>query len=205
MRKTDFCFSYSYFDPHFTELYTQLAAAKAPVVSHTSDNCTQRLGLFSGIEVKPENGDLKEAELQITIWMAASLRKKMELGRLAFPMSDLPPTPDDVADNATTSTDKVVANVRPLHLLEPALTIVGNEHKVYYAYPFSAEGDVTVLGPDEKFAHLTTRSVQGIFKLVRFYGRMLEWGFGEEASTNMERGLWEGFLGPVLETLAKGG
>jgi hypothetical protein len=182
-----------------------LAAANTPVVSHTTDNCTQRLGLFSGIEVKPENGDLKEAELQITIWMAANLRKKMELGHLAFPVSDVPPTPDHVADNATGSADKVGANVRPLHLIEPALTIIGNEHKVYYAYPSSAEGDIRVLGPDEKFAPLTTRSVQGIFKLLRLYGRMLEWGIGKEASTRLEWGLWGAFLGPVLKTLAGGG
>ncbi|CAN9463975.1 unnamed protein product [Alternaria alternata] len=87
-RKTDFCFSYSCFDPQFAELYTQFAA-KTPVVSHTSDGCTQRLALFSEIEVKPENDDLKEAGLQISIWMAASLRKQIEPARLAFPTSDL--------------------------------------------------------------------------------------------------------------------
>lgn len=53
-------------------------------VSHTTDNFTSRTVLFSGIEVKPENGDQKEAELQMGIWMAASLRKKMELARGAF-------------------------------------------------------------------------------------------------------------------------
>lgn len=36
-------------------------------VSHTTDNFTSRAVLFSGIEVKPENGDQKEAELQIGI------------------------------------------------------------------------------------------------------------------------------------------
>ncbi|CAI9635604.1 unnamed protein product [Alternaria burnsii] len=204
-RNTDFCFSYSCFDPQFAGLYTQLAA-KTPVVSHTSDNCTQRLALFSGIEVKPENGDPKEAELQISIWMAASLRKKMELARLAFPTSDLPSTPDDATDSAIISTDKGLTTFQSSHLLEPAITIIGNEHKIYYAYPSSLKGDVTVLGPDEKFASLSTRSVQGIFKLVRFYGRMLAWGVDEEATTNMQgAGLWDAFLSPVLETLAKGG
>ncbi|CAN9171290.1 unnamed protein product [Alternaria alternata] len=204
-RKTDFCFSYSCFDPQFAGLYTQLAA-KTPVVSHTSDNCTQRLALFSGIEVNPENGDPKEAELQISIWMAASLRKKMELARLAFPTSDLPLTPEDAADNATISTDKGLTTFQSSHLLEPAITIIGNEHKIYYAYPSSLKGDVTVLGPDERFASLSTRSVQGIFKLVRFYGRMLAWGVDEEATANMQgAGLWDAFLSPVLKTLAKGG
>ncbi|CAN9196174.1 unnamed protein product [Alternaria alternata] len=148
----------------------------------------------------------KEAELQISIWMAASLRKKMELARLAFPTSDLPLTPEDAADNATISTDKGLTTFQSSHLLEPAITIIGNEHKIYYAYPSSLKGDVTVLGPDEKFASLSTRSVQGIFKLVRFYRRMLAWGVDEEATTNMQgTGLWDAFLSPVLETLAKGG
>ncbi|KAF5843981.1 hypothetical protein GGP41_003160 [Bipolaris sorokiniana] len=204
-RKTDFCFSYSCFDPRFAELYTQLAA-KTSVVSHTSDNCTQRLALFSGIEVKPENGDLKEAELQISIWMAASLRKKMELARLAFPTSDLSLTQEDAADNAIISTDKGLTTFQSSYLLEPAITIIGNEHKIYYAYPSSLKGDVTVLGPDERFSSLSTRSVQGIFKLVRFYGRMLAWGVDEEATSGMQAaGLWDAFLSPVLETLAKGG
>jgi len=68
-----------------------------------------------------------------------------------------------VADNVASSTDRVKAKVQPLHLMKPTLTIIGNEHKVYYAYPSSVEGDKKVLGPDEKFAHLTTRSVQEIF------------------------------------------
>ena len=137
--------------------------------------------------------------------MAASLRKNMELARLAFPMSDPQPTLDDTVENGTTSTNEVIPNVQLLHLLEPALTIIGNEHKVYYAYPSSTEGDIKVLGPDEKFVHLTTRSVQGIFKLARFYGRLLEWGFDRQTVTDRHKGLWGGFLGPVLETLGDGG
>ncbi|KAL5114018.1 hypothetical protein ACEQ8H_008123 [Pleosporales sp. CAS-2024a] len=203
-RKTDFCFSYSYCDPQFAELYTQLAA-KMPLVSHTSDFCTQRLVLFSGIEVKPQSGNLNEAELQMSIWMAASLRKKMELARLAFPTSDLLLTPEDAADNATISTDKGLTTFQSAHLVEPAVVIIGNEHRIYYAYPSSSQGDVTVLGPDEKFSGLSTRSLQGIFKLVRFYGRMLAWGVDEEVTTNMQGAApWDTFLGPVLETLAKG-
>lgn len=121
--------------------------------------------------------------------MAASLRKKIEIYHLEFPVSSMPPTLGDVAENVASSTDKVNANVQPLHLIEPALIIVGNEYKVYYAYPSSLEGDINILGPDKKFSHLTTRSVQGIFKPVRLYGRMLEWGIGEEASSRIEGGL----------------
>jgi hypothetical protein len=56
-RKTDFCFSYSYLDPHFRALYGRLEEVNAMHVSHTTDNFTSRAVLFLGIEVKPENGD----------------------------------------------------------------------------------------------------------------------------------------------------
>jgi hypothetical protein len=42
----------------------------------------------------------------------------------------------------------------PAALLEPALTIIGHEHKVYYACPSSAEenGNITILGLDKRLA-----------------------------------------------------
>src|SRR3954466_2552393 len=39
-RKTDFCFSYSYLDPRFAALYTQLEGSEDMHVSHTLDNFT---------------------------------------------------------------------------------------------------------------------------------------------------------------------
>ena len=137
-------------------------------VSHTTDNFTSRAILFSGIEVKPENGDQKEAELQMAIWMAASLRKKMDLART--PLFKVIVSQFGVGNR----TPLIPA---PTALLEPALTIIGHEHKVYYAYPSSEEnGNITILGPDEKLADLSTRSVEGIFKLIRLYGSILNYG-----------------------------
>ena len=137
--------------------------------------------------------------------MAASLRKKLELARLASSTSNPQPTLDDAVESETTPAEKSVANIQLLDLLEPAITIIGNKHKVYYAYPSSIKGDVEVLGPDRRFGDLTTTSVQGIFKLARFYGRMLEWGFDREEVASVDKGLWGCFLGLVLDTLGKRG
>jgi hypothetical protein len=156
-RKTDFCFSYSYLDPHFHTLYKRLEKSSAMHVSHTTDNFISRTLLFSGIEVKPENGDLKEAELQMGIWVAASLRKKMELAKRAFASMSAsqsksdsgPGSETDHESNETQPTSTSTECPSFTALLEPALAIVGHEHKLYYAYPSSVHGDVTILGSDE--------------------------------------------------------
>jgi hypothetical protein len=46
-----------------------------------ADAFTKTTALFSCVEVKPASGDHTEAEYQLSIWMAASLRKKMQLAR----------------------------------------------------------------------------------------------------------------------------
>lgn len=213
-RKTDFGFSYSYLDPRFAALYTQLEGTEDMHVSHTLDNFTSNVALFSGIEVKRENGDQKEAELQTGIWMAASLRKKMELARRAFPASDaaFPPTP--IADlssmsnlavyadspNTATQTPDTNTNTNTVgdttfsvaNLLEPALVIIGHEHRVYYAYPYSVSGHVMILGPDEKYSNLSTRSVQGIFKLVMFYVTISDYGYSAEGKDGPDMAEGEG-------------
>ena len=89
-----FCFSYSYLNPQFYALYNRLEEVNTIHVSHTADYSTSRTVLFSGIEVKPENGDQKEVELQMGIQIAASLQKKIELAWRAFfrtPVSESEP------------------------------------------------------------------------------------------------------------------
>ncbi|KAF2468393.1 uncharacterized protein BDR25DRAFT_344352 [Lindgomyces ingoldianus] len=214
-RKTDFCFSTSRLDPAFASLYDHLERTY-PEVSHTTDNFTSRVALFSGIEVKPENGDHKEAELQMGIWMAGSLRKKASLATQA--VSGFQPShastrsaAEEAGDIAAyplaaeaDATPGVTLNVNTVPPLEPAITIIGHEHKVYYAYLSGSGGDVTILGPDEKLVGLTTRSVQGIFRLVRFYGAVLEYCYGVDEEET-EKGVWGTFLGPVLRVLAGNG
>ena len=112
--------------------------------------------------------------------MAASLRKKLEL-----------------AENPTTP-------LRPsaTSLLEPSLTIIGHDHKVYYACPTltAGKGGVTILGPDGKFADLSTRSVQGIFKLIRFCAGILDYGYQVHKESGQEGGgaLWDEYLGRIV-------
>ncbi|KAF2254344.1 hypothetical protein BU26DRAFT_136771 [Trematosphaeria pertusa] len=210
-RKTDFCFSYSYLDLHFRRLYNWLEEANAIHVSHTTDNFTSRAFLFSGIEVKPENGNQKEAELQMGIWMAASLRKKMELARRAS--FGIPVSESESASNSGVShdsneiknPDNNADDPSITALLEPALTIIGHEHKIYYAYPSSATGDITILGPDEKFTNLSTRSVQGIFKLISFYATILDYGYRAQLDSGQESdgGLWGDYLEKIVKEVSK--
>jgi hypothetical protein len=181
-------------------------------ISHTTDNFTSRTVLFSGIEVKPENGDQKEAELQMGIWMAAGLRKKMELARRAFsgtPASESEPVSNSGLGHDLDETQNPSINANDpsiTALLEPALAIIGHEHKIYYAYPSSATGDITILGPDEKFTNLSTRSVQGIFKLLSFYATILDYGYrGEmESGQESEGGLWGDYLEKAIKEVGRG-
>ncbi|KAF2818254.1 hypothetical protein CC86DRAFT_472942 [Ophiobolus disseminans] len=190
-RKTDFCLSYSHLHPLYASLYKTLRHAP---ISHTTDTYTEAAALFTGIEVKSPSGNLQEAQLQMSIWMAASLRKKAELAWSAFATDALFRRPDHGA------------------FIEPGITIVGTEHKVYYAYlsePDSADllqdtststCAISILGNDTSLPSLDTSSVQGVFRVARLYGNIMEYAADDDAET----GYWGAFLGPVLESLARG-
>lgn len=177
-RKVDYVLSYSHRNSDISTLYKQLDAANSRELGHTLDTFTRRTALFSGFEIKPASGDHTEAELQMSVWIAASLRKKQELAHIAqFPFD-------------------------PANIVEPALTVVGHEHSVYYAYPredlMSGKSGVHILGPDlDRFELLSTDSIRGIFRLIRLYGNLLKYGMDEG-----KEGYWGGFLGPILNTLA---
>jgi hypothetical protein len=146
------------------------------------------------------------------IWMAASLRKKMELARRAFlgtPVSESEPVSnsgDGHDSNETQNLDINADDPSITALLEPALTIIGHEHKIYYAYPSSATGDITILGPDEKFTNLSTRSIQGIFKLISFYATILDYGYRVETDSEQGAGggLWGDYLEKVINEVGRG-
>jgi hypothetical protein len=111
--------------PGFNNLYGRLKAANVPVVSHTTDAFTRTTALFSCVEVKPASGGRTEAGYQLSIWMAASLRKKMQLARR-------------------------VGLVDKSGLVEPCFSIVGHETRIYFAFMASEETDaVQVLGPED--------------------------------------------------------
>jgi hypothetical protein len=206
-RKTDFCFSYSHLHPKYAALYDRLQNA---TISHTIDNFTQAAALFSGIEVKQPNGGAVEAQVQVSIWMAASLHKKAGLARWAIPAKRNVPSLDEAIDVASTSARATSPSDRLLNLsalIEPGVTIIGPEHKVYYAFlstPIVSDDPgsrtVSVLGHDERLSLLTMQTVQGIFQLARLYGNILEYGMDEGGE-----GFWGAFLGPVLEGVSCAG
>lgn len=177
-RKTDYVLSYSHRNAEISELYKRLDTENNRVIGHTLDAFTKRTALFSGFEVKSASGDHTEAELQMSIWIAASLRKKQELARLAQ------------------------MSFEPTTMVEPSLTIVGHEHSVYFAYPrehlVAERNGVHILGPDlDRFERLSTDSVRGVFRLLRLYGNILKYGMDEE-----EDGYWGRFFRPLLNNLA---
>ena len=121
--------------------------------------------------------------MQISIWISASLRKKQEL-----------------AQAAAAHQTAVAARFELSALVEPAFTIVGHEHLIYYAYlrdnVVPGRNGTHVLGPDnDRFGRLSTDSVRGIFRLARVYGNVLEYGSGDD-------GFWGRFMKPVLDKLA---
>jgi len=176
-RKADFTFSFSHMaSPGFGDLYSRLRNAGDPVVSHMADVFTKTTALFSCVEVKPASGDQTEAEYQLSIWMAASLRKKMQLARR-------------------------VGLVDKSNLVEPCFAIVGHETHVYFAYITSEERDtVRILGPEVGSLGLCeTRSVSGIFRTLRLWRNVIKYGKDEGKD-----GFWGGFMGELLQKLAGG-
>lgn len=138
------------------------------------DAFTQTTALFSCIEVKSTIGLHREAEFQLSVWMAASLRKKMQLARR-------------------------VGQVDKSSLVEPCFAIVGHYTFVYFAYMAVEETDaVQIMGPERGlFSLCDTTTVIGIFRTLRLWRNVIK--YGRDAGTE---GFWGGFMGLVLERLA---
>jgi hypothetical protein len=125
-----------------------------------------------------------EAQVQVSIWLAASLRKKADLARWAISAKRDVPLLDEAIDVASASARATSPSDRRLDLsalMELGVTIIGPEHKVYHAFRstpvFSDDpgsGTVSVLGHNERLPLLTTQTVQFIFQLARLYGNIFE-------------------------------
>lgn len=63
-----------------------------------------------------------------------------------------------------------------------------------------------ILGLDEKFTSLSTRSVQDIFKLLSFYATILDYEYrgGMESGQESEGGLWSDYLEKVIKEVGRG-
>ena len=136
-RKTDYALSYSHKDLPTSELYENLGRnGVRDRLGHTSDSFTKRTVLFSGIEVKPSDGGHAQAELQLSVWLAASLRNKARLVETAGRFAGTPVEEEAASDGST---------VFP----EPGATVVGHDHQIYYAWIDANENTVrlsTVIG-----------------------------------------------------------
>jgi hypothetical protein len=172
-RKADFTLSYSHESPGFAKLYARLLPYNS-AVSHVSDAFTKTTALFAGIEAKAADGDKSEAEYQLSIFMAGSLRKKAELARKA----GLPDT---------------------TLLIELAFVVVGHEWYFYLTY-LQSNGAVHVL----EHGSCSTSSVSGVFKILRVLRNVIEYGLEGVEEDEGVIGFWGGFLGLMLERLASG-
>lgn len=96
-RKADYTFAFHRNNEQVSELYNKLhLVGLGDMISQTMDANTKRLALFSGIEVKQENGGKDEALAQLAIWLAAGLenvRRLAEIGqKRQFSVEELRPT-----------------------------------------------------------------------------------------------------------------
>ncbi|PSN58649.1 hypothetical protein BS50DRAFT_641591 [Corynespora cassiicola Philippines] len=73
-RKTYYVLSYPHSDPD-TALYKRLDNANKKHIGHTVDAFTKRTTLFSGFETRSASGNHTKAELQMSIWAAASAQE----------------------------------------------------------------------------------------------------------------------------------
>jgi len=72
-KEADFAFSFTSDQQEVRSIYGQLESKGLENIGHTTDQATRRLALYSGIEVKPENGDKDEALAQLSIWLVAAM------------------------------------------------------------------------------------------------------------------------------------
>ncbi|KAE8381618.1 hypothetical protein BDV26DRAFT_289258 [Aspergillus bertholletiae] len=137
----DYALSFSCRDPEVSNLYERVSlGGHGYSISQTTDAFNKRTILFSGVEVKPDDGGKKEALAQLAIWLSANLEKMRRLGELVK-------RPLDV-------TDWLLATI--------GYTVVGHDWHVYIAYRIGDE--VHVVGPISAVL-ADTRSTYGILKL----------------------------------------
>ena len=112
-------------------------------LSHLNDAYSKKVAFFAGGEVKHTNGDRMEAEYQLSVFTAASLRKKAQLAQEA-----------EMAE--------AIAN-----LVEPGSTVVGRGWNFYVGY--RERGDEEVLHIlDLGIGNCSSGSIiSGLYRLVK--------------------------------------
>lgn len=84
-KKADYALAFSCRDPEVSSLYERVSlGGHGYAISQTTDAFNKRTILFSGVEVKPDDGgEKKEALAQLAIWLSGNLEKMRRLGELA--------------------------------------------------------------------------------------------------------------------------
>ncbi|KAF7857328.1 hypothetical protein EAF04_009569 [Stromatinia cepivora] len=150
-RKTDYTFSFHRNTPEVSDLYDKLILTGLDhMISQTTDASMKRVALFSGIEVKQENGGKDEALIQLAIWLAAGLWNIRKLGELGQKQPYL---------------------CKELHPMV-GWTVIGHDWYTYIVYMGDQNGQDAcyVVGP-WRVAAADTRDVYGVFKLLRLVGK----------------------------------
>ncbi|KAE8380472.1 hypothetical protein BDV26DRAFT_279535 [Aspergillus bertholletiae] len=136
--------------------YSFLVSLSGPgyKISYITDAFTKRTILFSGIEVKADDGGKKEVLAQLAIWLSANLERLVRLGELVKGLLNL--------------TDWLFPTV--------GYTVIGHDWFTYIAYRVGNE--VYVVGPISSVL-VDTRSTYGILKLCDLERRVKEYTVSE--------------------------
>ncbi|KAE8150278.1 hypothetical protein BDV25DRAFT_172276 [Aspergillus avenaceus] len=150
-KKADYSFSFSCHDPEVYDLYQRVSlGGPGYQISQTTDAFNKRTILFSGIEVKADDGGKKEALAQLAIWLSANLERLVRLGELV--------------KGASVPTDWLVPTI--------GYTVIGHDWLTYMAY--RVEDEVHIVGPISSVL-VDTRSTYGILKLRDLEHRVNEY------------------------------
>ncbi|KAJ0417623.1 hypothetical protein BJY00DRAFT_289284 [Aspergillus carlsbadensis] len=153
-KKTDYTLSFACRDALVQDLYNKISlGGHGYEISQTTDAFTKRIVLFSGMEVKSEDGGKKEALAQLAIWLAAGLEKTRQLGAQVKGEGE----GEDSANWLLPSL---------------GLTIIGHDWYVYLAYKLGNE--LHVVGPVNAVV-TDTRTIYGILKVRDLIKRVAEY------------------------------
>ena len=152
-RKIDYILSYSDDALSCEGLYTRLLQQRDEVVSHTIDAYTRTTTVFSCVEVKASDGNIFGAQYQLSIWMGASLRKKVQLARRV-----------GLADTSC--------------LVEPSFKIVGHELTSHVAYISPEQDDIVHI---QEFGSAKSNTISGVFQQLKMWQKVVEYGLDESS------------------------
>ncbi|KAL3477471.1 hypothetical protein BJX99DRAFT_269872 [Aspergillus californicus] len=153
-KKADYTLSFCCHDSLVRDFYNKISlGGHGYQISQTTDAFTKRILLFSGMEVKSDEGSKKEALAQLAIWLAAGLEKIRQLGEQVKGEGE-----------GEDSTNWLLPSI--------GLTIIGHDWYIYLAYKIGTE--VHVVGPISAIV-TDTRTIFGILKVRDLVKRVAEY------------------------------